>query len=75
MTENLLDIGTSPTMTATIQIDLSKPEAIEQMGTFLESMNVVALTVASGGRAVHCIGRVTSLVPADKPDKQEGGER
>lgn len=63
----VLDVGIPPKMTATIEVDLVKTEAIERIGEFLENMNVVGLIVASGGRAVHCTGLVRSLVPAPPP--------
>lgn len=61
----ILDVGIPAKMTATLQLDLSKTEAIEQIGEFLESMNVVGLTIASGGHSVQCVGLVMSLVPSD----------
>jgi hypothetical protein len=60
----LLDVGIPAKMTATLQLDLSKTEAIERIGEFLEDMNVVAITIASGGKQVQCTGLVISLVPA-----------
>lgn len=64
-TNTVLDVGVPAKMTATIQLDLSKTEAIEQIGEFLESMNVVGLTIASSGKSVQCVGLVVSLRPAD----------
>lgn len=56
------------TMTATIQVDLRDSGIVEIVGEFLESMNVVGVTIASGGKTVRCTGLVMSLVPADPID-------